>query len=253
MLTFILKKIIAQFFMPETFCLILILSGLIIIWFTRKQKTGKILITIGTLLLLLFSYKYTANILTYSLENQHQIYIQNKNIKVKYIVVLGGGVKYNKTQPISSQIGETTLVRLVEGIRLLRLNPGAKLILSGGKTFSIKSEAEIMSSIANILGVNNNSIILDPISLNTQMQAVNIKKIVKNYNFFLVTSAMHMPRSVLLFKHYGMNPLPAPTAYKSGNLSPSPFLFFPSPGALGQCASVIHEYLGLIWFKMSNL
>ena len=255
-MNFVVKKIISQFLMPETFCIILILAGLIFLWITKKQKTGKVFVTIGTLLLLLFSYKFTANIITLPLENQYTPLlrkIDQKRKDVKYIVVLGGGVKYDKLQPISSQIGEKTLIRLVEGIRLLNLYPQAKLILSGGKTFSSESEGDIMKRISNILGVAENRILVDSISLDTQMQANNLKKIIKDSKFILVTSAIHMPRSMILFKAKGMNPIPAPTAYYVQELRNSPFLYFPSPSFLSQCSSAFHEYLGLIWFRIINI
>jgi uncharacterized SAM-binding protein YcdF (DUF218 family) len=255
-MTFLLKKIISQFLMPETFCIFIILVGLIFLWCKRKQKIGKILVTLGTLLLLLFSYSFIANYISATLEKQYPSLPQNADPKlqnIKYVVVLGGGVKVDKSQPVSSQIGETTLVRLVEGIRLLHLYPNTKLILSGGKTFNSESEAAVMKSVAIILGVSDSKIIEDNISLDTQMQANNLKNIIHENKFFLVTSAVHMPRSMILFRNEGMNPIPAPTAYYSRELRNSPFLYFPSPSSITQCSAVFHEYLGLIWYKINNI
>lgn len=39
---YLLKKIIAPFFMPVSGLLFLALAGLFCLWFTRKQKTGKV-------------------------------------------------------------------------------------------------------------------------------------------------------------------------------------------------------------------
>jgi len=53
---FFLKKIISPFFMPVPAVLLLGLSGLFFLWFTRRQKTGKVLVTMSTVLLGVFSY-----------------------------------------------------------------------------------------------------------------------------------------------------------------------------------------------------
>jgi hypothetical protein len=43
----LLKKIVAPLFSPLPFCIEILLLGLIVLWFTRKQKTGKVVVSLG--------------------------------------------------------------------------------------------------------------------------------------------------------------------------------------------------------------
>ena len=52
----VMKKIVAQFFYPVGFCLtLLILETIFCLWATRRQRLGKVLVTLSTVLLLLGS------------------------------------------------------------------------------------------------------------------------------------------------------------------------------------------------------
>jgi len=89
---FLLKKIIAPFFMPVPACLLLALVGLFCLWFTRKQKTGKVFVTISVLLLGFFSYGAVSDMLAKPLEQEYPPITDIQAYKgVKWIVVLGGG------------------------------------------------------------------------------------------------------------------------------------------------------------------
>ncbi|MBE0697775.1 MAG: YdcF family protein [Anaerolineaceae bacterium] len=72
----------------------------------------------------------------------------------------------------------------------------------------------------------------------------------------LVTSAMHMPRSVALFKHDGIEVIPAPTDYtvtESGmenlqSLTLESFFInlMPNTSSLSLTTNVMKEYIGLL-------
>ena len=50
---FLFKKIVAPLFFPVPLCLEILLLGLLLLWFTRKQKAGKIIVSIGVGLIIL--------------------------------------------------------------------------------------------------------------------------------------------------------------------------------------------------------
>ena len=52
---FMVKKIVALFFYPVCLCLGILILGLFCLWATRRQRLGKVLVTLGTVLLLLLS------------------------------------------------------------------------------------------------------------------------------------------------------------------------------------------------------
>ena len=257
---FILKKIISSFLNPLPLSLLLSFLGLYLLWFTTKQKVGKILVSVGLIILTLFSYSIITDKLLRPLERKYKSFKMNGSSLVskaedksaiKFVVVLGGGHALDPELPLISQIGRSELVRLIEGIRIYRKYPGAKLLLSGGGVFSPVSNAEIMARVAKEIGVPERDIILESESKDTKDEAMFIKPIVGNEPFVLVTSASHIPRSMTLFKKLGMNPIPSPVGHciKDGQ-GLSLYSFFPSAGNLGKAELAIHEYLGLTWAKL---
>lgn len=257
---FIFKKIVASLFAPIPLILFLSFTGLYFLWFTRKEKTGKICVSIGVLALALLSYDPISNALLKPLENRYPSYrmqTSKENISAgrkspsEFVVILGGGHVSDPKLPVTSQINSSSLVRLVEGIRIYRNNPGSKLILSGGRVFDPIPESQILAEVAKDLGVNENDIILESGSKDTKDEAKIISSMVGGTQFVLVTSACHMPRSMALFKRLGMNPVPAPTRHfvrEKQALSPSSF--FPRAQALRKAEAALHEYLGLLWAKV---
>ncbi len=257
---FILKKIIASFLYPLPLSLLISFVGLYLLWFTTKQKTGKILISVGLIILTLFSYSVISDRLLRPLERKYDSFEMRGSLSVsetegesaiKYVVVLGGGHSSDPELPLISQIGRSSLVRLIEGIRIYRKYPGAKLILSGGSVFGPVPVAEVLARVAIETGVPERDIILESKSKDTKDQAKFIKPIVSNEPFVLVTSASHMPRSMALFKKLGMNPIPSPIGHRvSERQGLSPHSFFPRRGNLRKAELAIHEYLGITWSKL---
>lgn len=257
---FILKNIISGFLLPLPFSLLLSFLGLYLLWFSAKQKAGKILVSVGLVILTLFSYRVISDKLLRPLERQYDAFgIKSSSTvsrsenepAIKFVVVLGGGHTSDPELPPISQISKSSLVRLVEGIRIYRKYPGAKLLVSGGDVFDPVSEAEIMARVAREIGVPERDIILESKSKDTRDEALFIKPIVGNEPFALVTTASHIPRSMALFKKLGMNPIPSPIGHSvkdEQGLSPSSF--FPSTGSIRKTELAIHEYLGMTWAKL---
>lgn len=251
---FLFKKVTAALLAPLPLCLIAIFIGLLLLWFTQKKRTGNALILIGITLLTLLSLPPVSNSLLASLENRYQGHIQQpglNNSHVKFIVVLGGGHVTDPAISITSQANTSTLTRVTEGVRLLKIYPDSKLVLSGGRVFSSTPEAETMHALANIMGITENRLILERLSKDTKDQAVNIQAIVKDNRFILVTSASHMPRAMALFEHQGLSPIPAPTNHNARKITtPSPGYYFPNASALRHSEIFIHEHLGMLWARL---
>ncbi len=253
---FLLKKIVAPFLFPVPLVLLCLTSGIFLLWFSTKQKAGKILVTLGIILLVLSSFKITSEFMLRPLEYKYPVFsrITDEGVadsKPAFVVVLGGGHTSNHELPLLSQIGSSSLTRLVEGIRVQREIKGSKLLLSAGKVFDPVSNAEIMYKIAKAIGVKEEDIIIEANSRDTKDQARIIKSIVGDKIFVLVTSASHMPRSMALFKKMGMNPIPASIGHlvvKSRSISPG--TFSPASGNIEKTEKAVYESLGLIWAKL---
>ena len=249
---FLFKKIVAPLLFPLPLCLLVLAGGLALLWFTRRQRAGKILSTTGFTLILLLSYNWVSRPLLRSLERSNAPFISAPpSAEIKWIVVLGGGTSSDTEIPLAARLSEASLARLIEGVRLHRQIPGSGLILSGGGVFGSGADAEAMSALAMSLGVSAEDIMTDAVSLDTETQARTIKEMVRGDKFILVTSAAHMRRAAGLFRKLGLDPIPAPTHYLAqANREIGPAGFYPGSGGLRAAEAVAYEYLGLAWAKL---
>jgi len=258
---FILKKIISAFLYPLPLSLLLSFLGLYFLWFTNKQKVGKIVVSVGLVILTLLSYHFVAAKLLIPLERQYDVFDMNDYMSsvmpntgneaaIKFVVVLGGGQTTDPKLPLLSQMNSAPVVRLMEGIRIYRQIPGSRLLVSGGGGYQV-SEAEVMARVAKEMGVPEKDIILETKSRDTRDEALFIKPMIGSEPFVLVTTASHIPRSMALFKKLGMNPIASPIGHsiKDGP-GLSHYSFFPSPGNLCNTELAIHEYIGMTWAKL---
>jgi len=246
---FIFKKIVANLFFPLTFCFIILLTGLFMLWFTQKKRAGKIIVSLGIILLLVLGYAPFSDTLLRSLEHRYPPLLDIAPVSaIKWVIVLGGGNTSDPKLPITSRLSQASLVRLAEGIKIHSQLKNSKLLLSGSGVFESESNAEAMAAMASHMGVDKKNMVLESLSRDTKDQARLIQGIVKKERFILVTSASHMPRSMMLFQKLDMQPIPAPTdftANKRQGLNPS--MFFPSTNNLAKVQVIIYEYLGIAW------
>ena len=249
---FLFKKIVSPFFFPLSICFEIFLVGLFTLWFTRRQKTGKILVSIGVIFLAAISYGAVSDIFLGPLEYRYLPITDTSAFQdVKWVVVLGGGHISEHNLPITDQLSDVSLVRLIEGIRIHKKLLNSKLVLSGGGVLDLTSDADAMAKMAMALGIEKKEIVLESKSKDTKDQAKFVRNIIGNSRLVLVTSASHMARSIALFKAKGMKPIPAPTGFRVKNTSNmSPARFFPSGKAIDKMERVVYEYLGIAWAKL---
>ena len=251
---FLFKKIVGPFFFPLSLCLEILVIGLILLWFIPKKRAGKVMVSLGVILLTLLGYGALTHMLLKPLEYRYPPLLNLKDLaEVKWIAVLGGGHTSVPQMPANSQLSGSSLSRLVEGIRAHKSLPGSKLILSGGALYDPVSDAAVLADVAVMLGVDRQNLILETLSKDTEDEARFIHKIVGKDPFVLVTSASHMPRSMALFKKLGMQPIAAPTDFgvkEKQEEAINPGMFFPNVGELANTETAVYEYLGLAWAKL---
>jgi uncharacterized SAM-binding protein YcdF (DUF218 family) len=124
---FLLKKTLESLFSPLSICLVFLLLGIFLLWGTKSQRAGRIFVTLGTGFLVLLSYPPVPNLLLGPLEHKYPPLGKSNSISVnrteiRWIVVLDGDEGAD-------------LDRVVEGVRLYRQIPGARLLFSGGPVF----------------------------------------------------------------------------------------------------------------------
>lgn len=172
------------------------------------------------------------------------------------IVVLGGGRRSSAPEFDSADtVNARTLERLRYAARLQR-QTHLPVLLSGGKVFGeATAEAVLMndSFISDFRGAPN---WLEADSRTTGENAEFSARVLKANGIttiFLVTHAMHMPRAQHEFEQQGLKVLPAPLGYlqpASGKTGPLEWL--PNAEALAQSSMAMHEYLGGIWYQLTD-
>lgn len=179
------------------------------------------------------------------------------------IVVLGGATRPQKyPRPWVDLMEEGD--RIIHGARLFQQKKAPLLILSGGRVdwqTNRASESADMATIAKAFGVPDSAILQDPTSLNTYQNAVNVKQILQQRRInrvLLVTSALHMPRSIAIFRKQGIDATPAPTDFliseeelRAGHTFQEQMLnLFPDAMALNRFARSMKEYIGLGVYRL---
>jgi uncharacterized SAM-binding protein YcdF (DUF218 family) len=255
---FLLKKILSQFLMPLPIVSILLLAAIVLLLFTRRRKAPGLLVGAVLLVILAGGNGFVADGVLRPLESRYPAFAvdgseaASPGVRVPaFVVVLGGGHVSDPSLPLTSQVNEAAVIRVVEGIRLQRLYPGSKLVVSGGKVFDPLPSAKLMADLAVELGVPREEIIQVDQPMDTAAEARRIAPIVGDAPFLLVTCAAHMPRAVALFERAGTHPIPAPTHHLARKRQgPSLGQFFPSAYNLAKVERVIHERVGMVWARV---
>lgn len=258
---FVFKKLVSRLLFPLPLSLELILVGLVFLWFTRKQKLGKLLVTLSFLLLLILGSGSVAEHLIVPLEQRYPPFgtvpshLADAD-QIHYVVVLAGGIESVEEMPATRQVGGGGMARLVEGVRILGLCPNSVLLLSGGYGANPEAPPETLTNyrLVRLLGVAEERIIVENTSWDTESEARNLAPIVGAAPFVLVTSATHMPRAMALFEARGLNPIPAPSDYHTGLIRVvTPESFFPDAASLWRSEIAIYESLGMLWARLRGL
>jgi uncharacterized SAM-binding protein YcdF (DUF218 family) len=218
-----LKKLISLCLLPIPLALALLVIGAVLLWFVSRQRKGRILVTMGAGLLLVVSWEPTSRWLLAPLTSYRPLQDPATTAAgARWVVVLAGGYDPSPGLPATSRLSGPTLERLIEGIRIHRLLPGSKLLMSGGTRPGYPDDiaaSEIMVQAAEELGVPRVETAQESRSLDTQDEAVFVRQVVGQDRLVLVTSVMHLRRSMKLFQNLGMAPIPAPAGHGPGAIS----------------------------------
>lgn len=243
------KKLLGACLLPFPLAVALLLLGLILLYFTKRQRGGKRLIVASAVLFLTTGYDlYTAPLLG-SLEGPHRPLVSADVHAMApapaAVLVLGSGYRAEDELPPNDRLSANGLARLIEGIRLLRMLPEARLIVSDGL-----GQGQSLADTAAFLGVARERIAIEPRSRDTADEAALLRPLVGNAPFLLVTSASHMRRAMGLFQKQGLRPVAAPTDFVAPGSGFTAADLVPSAGNFTRTDAALHEWIGLAWAHM---
>lgn len=171
--------------------------------------------------------------------------------QVDGIIVLGGMVEpyasLRHGQPALNHAAE----RLLAFADLSRRYPTARLVFTGGSgslTHRDLTEAAVARSALEQMAVETGRVIFEDRSSNTYENALLSKRLVDpqaGETWVLITSAMHMPRSVGIFRQVGWPVLPYPVDFRASGGED-----LDAGRRLERFAAAVREWVGLVAYRM---
>lgn len=251
---FLAKKIISVFLYPMGFSTLLFLIAILTLLLKKKRLISLALVSVATLILIIFSLEITSYHLVRSLESRagaFQTAAQLEKIGVKYIVVLGGAIVEDGA-PAAESWGPNIL-RVMEGVRLSKAIRDSRLVLSGSAIPGRYSHRGAMLELPLEMGISRDAIIALRTPYDTDEGARELAAFVEKKPFGLVTSAIHMPRAMKMFERFGAAPVPCPCDFRTLKQMNYFSEFLPKSANLYASTLAIHEYIGMFWMDVKGI
>jgi len=248
----VLEKIFASFFsLPGLFILIWLLITIYLIK-TSRSYLIKLVVVITLIMMLVTFTGLGTRFLVYPLENTYQ----ERSYTADYpIVILGGGLNYGQGSS-GAELSAISLQRLVKGY-ILYTRVGGPIIFSCGIGIGHQgiSGAEVAFNWLRKMGVPEEELIMESRSRTTYENGYYVQKWLNANGYedkvYLVTSALHLPRSMMVFYKQGIRAIPVPAGYLISHQM-GWYDYLPSREALNANLSAIHEWVGILWYRLRD-
>lgn len=215
-LFFYLSKIFWILAQPDHFLLLLLLLGLLQI----RRRVGKLLVTLVLVSFISVAMFPMGNLLLQPLESQFPQ--PQLPTQINGVIVLGGGEDAELTALHGQASFGDGAERLMVVPELLHRYPNAKVIFTGGSGSVLRPDyrgGDVAHKWLAAQGIEE-QVIIERDSRNTFQNALLTRELLREMNlpeenWLLVTSAFHMPRSMGVFRHAGLEPIAYPVDYRA--------------------------------------
>lgn len=236
--------ILALLLLTVVVATVLVLSGF--------KRSSRVLYVIATLILLLTGSGAVASFLLKKLQDGQQASIQDWGAD-NVIVLLGAGSAMTDQGPELAAFSYGRLVKAFELYRSCKSRSAeCRIVSSGGDASGYgKSEAELYAEALERLGVERADLVVEGRSMNTWQNAQFTVEILAGQQLdrvVLVTSGLHVRRSLLYFAHFGVRPTGVRADYAHARVS-----VLPSAYNILLTDLALHEYLGVLRYHVYNL
>jgi uncharacterized SAM-binding protein YcdF (DUF218 family) len=168
------------------------------------------------------------------------------------IVVLGGQTANGRPNWFEPYNSTTATERIDTAAQLYAAHRAPLIIVSGAAYEGKTSEAQVMAQTLRQRGVPDSALILESAAANTYENGVYSAAILKRLKVdraLIVTSALHMPRSIAVFKKQGITAIAAPAPPQIVVPNDPQFSFWlPNTRTFFASRSIIKEYVGLLMY-----
>lgn len=258
-----LSKFLPQFVYPTGLVFLLLMLACLV---RRRPRLRTGLIIAAAMLLFVAGSRVTAYSLARSLEWR---YLPLENIPRADVIVVLGGATEPLDPPRPSVEVNAAGDRVLYAVKLYREGVAPRLLLSGGvlnwNRGRATTPAEDMAALMRQLGVPQEALWEQPRSQNTAEDALYSAQMLKEAGIervVLVTSAMHMPRSVALFRKQGIEVIPAPTDFTVTQQGWDRLFqpgveelltgLLPSSSSLNLTTNALKEYIGMLAYRVQG-
>lgn len=256
---FFLKKLLSRLLFPVPLCAELLVIGLILLLFTKRQKLAKVFLVAGTILLLSFSFSLFPNNTLGPLERSYPVLLNLQpppaNSPV-FIGVLGQGISSDTNLSANLKFNAMMLGRMVEAARLHRMLPGSKILVSvAGASASEEEKRRALGAFYAILGIAPQHLHLVSTARDSEDEINAFKTLAGTNQVYLVSNGFHLPRAMRLARRHDLRAIPSPCSFEISDQNEpfSPDQLFPGAGNLANSERAIYEYLGLAFEKLKGV
>ncbi|EJF11900.1 YdcF family protein [Pontibacter sp. BAB1700] len=248
---FVLSKLLQYFLMPIIWIAILLLLAI----FLKSAKWRRITLVTATVLLLVFSNPFLANVTMRAWELEAVPLVQVENYDVAIILTgVTQAIGFADDRVHTNKGAD----RFLHPLKLYRMGKVDKFLITGGigtVALDRRPEAEMLQEILLLAGVPQEDIIIETRSDNTYQNAIFTGDMLQKHpelqRRLLVTSAFHMRRSKACFDKAGIATDVFPTDFYTSEIRYTPDeLLIPNPDAFRLWHRIIHEVTGFVIYKL---
>ncbi len=232
-------------------------SALALWWPARRRTAAKFFAALAGIYTILGCYPLAAWGSAWLASPFHELRRSDVAPGRTAIVLLGSGsittVDWQNNQfSFPDPIGAA---RTLEAARVFRLLNAEWLISSGGEPDPSDPDlpsGETMRDTLTRMGVPRERIVVEQESRTTREEAILVQRLLTSLGaeqVVLVTSGMHMRRSLGVFRAAGVQAIPA-IARDGQHFSSSVWRLLPSQEGLSLSHLVVHELLGLAYYRL---
>jgi uncharacterized SAM-binding protein YcdF (DUF218 family) len=257
---FILSKTLGLLTVPSNALTLVAAIGAVLL-LTRWRRAGRRVLWACLAVFLVIGFMPIGTALTVMLENRFPAWTETAGAP-DGIIILGGPISPYLSRIRGQIVLDENAERLTEIPKLAKKYPNARIVFTGGNPRLIGTgtpEAVYAVQLLESFGIPRERITAEDRSRNTEENAAFTKALVKpkpGERWLLVTSALHMPRAVGVFRQAGFPVEPYPVDWH-GDGKPRPWwrwlvpLRSPIYGWVG-IDSVSKEYVGLLAYWLTG-
>jgi len=250
---FTFSKIFWWIVEPSNVFLVLFVVSITLLW-TPWRRSGRRLLVLLATAAVAFAVLPIGAWMIVPLENR---FPQVREVPESAVgaITLGGVVNQFMTVARDQTALSGGVERLTEFVAIARRRPDLRLVYTGGSGSLMRQDLKetlVARRFFSEIGFDPERVVYEDQSRNTHENAVMTHALMNpgsDETWVLVTSAMHMPRSVGVFRKAGWKVLPYPVDFKTDGTGQFDYFLGLSNG-LGKFGTALKEWVGLFAYRV---